>query len=365
LDAQRYVFATAGFEAARKVEILPEGHRSRRLHGHSFLAKALAVMPDNWCEHPGDEADYLKRKLEDCIQQLDYSFLNDELPVPTDENLSRWVRSRIPNVPGIEYVGVQSTGDTGADLDELNQAHIWRRYHFEAAHQLPNVPDGHKCGRMHGHGFMVTLHAKQSLDGEDMGVDYDRMDAVWAPMRECLDHRCLNDIEGLENPTSEMLSRWLWEQLKSELPELACVSVYETTTAGAHYDGEQFRIWKDTTFESALRLTSLPEDDPRFGLHGHSYMTRLHIGAPLDEVMGWTIDYGDVKEIFKPVFLDLDHWDLTEVEGLESPNTLSLAAYVAAKVREQLPQLDRLDISSTQGCGGGVRWGASSPVEAF
>ena len=66
-------------------------------------------------------------------------------------------------VPGIESVGIQSTKDEGADIDRDNHVHIWRRFRFEAAHQLPNVPEGHQCGRMHGHGFEVILHADQDL----------------------------------------------------------------------------------------------------------------------------------------------------------------------------------------------------------
>src|SRR5688572_28818339 len=84
--------AAAGFEAARQVSLLPEGHRSRRLHGHSFLAKVRVRRPEGWAHFPGDEVDELRRRLTRTIAPLDYQHLNSKLDQPTDENLARWVR---------------------------------------------------------------------------------------------------------------------------------------------------------------------------------------------------------------------------------------------------------------------------------
>ncbi len=195
------------------MSILPAGHRSRRLHGHGFLARVRCQLPAGWAPFAGGETGALKQALDRCVATLDYRDLNEHLPVPTDENLARWVRECL-EVPGIESVGIQSTRDRGADLDSSEHVHVWRRFRFEAAHQLPNVPQGHKCGRMHGHGFEVILHADQDLGARDMGVDFDHLGGVWAPLHEELDYACLNDMEGLENPTSEMLSAWLWTRLK-------------------------------------------------------------------------------------------------------------------------------------------------------
>ena len=127
------------------------------------------------------------------------------------------------------------------------------------------------------------------------------------PLQADLHHACLNDIPGLANPTSELLAAWLWQRLKAALPALSWITVYETATAGCHYDGRHYRIWKEQRFESALRLARAPEGDPRRRLHGHSYLLRLHLSAPLDQVLGWTVDYGDVKALFKPVYERLDH----------------------------------------------------------
>ena len=353
--------AAAPFEAARRVSILPEGHRSRRLHGHSFFARVRAELPPGYALFPGGETSVLQQALDRCIATLDYRDLNEHLPVPTDENLARLV-GRCLEVPGIESVGIQSTRDQGADIDRSEHAHVWHRFRFEAAHQLPKVPEGHKCGRMHGHGFEVILHADQDLGSDDMGVDFDHLGDVWAPLHDELHYACLNDIPGLGNPTSEMLSAWLWKRLKPSLPTLSWVTVYETASAGCHYDGQHFRIWKEQRFESALRLAHAPAGDPRRRLHGHSYLLRLHLTALLDEVMGWTVDYGDVKELFKPVYKQLDHHVLNELPRLNDADPASLALWMREEVAADLPQLDRIDLQETPGCGAVLCWGEQGPA---
>ena len=141
--------ASAGFEAACEIICLPAGHRARGLHGHSYLAEVRCALPPEWAGFPGNEAAQLRACIERAVQPLDYQLLNQHLPLPTDENLARWLRSQLSSleVPGIESIAMQSTANSGVDLDNRDQAHIWRRYLFESAHQLPNVPSGHKCGR--------------------------------------------------------------------------------------------------------------------------------------------------------------------------------------------------------------------------
>lgn len=350
--------ASVPFEAARYVDILPDGHRSKGIHGHSFKARAWATLPDGWADFPGDESMALRRRLESCIAPLDYSLLNDHLEIPTDENLARWIRQRL-QVPGTEIVSIQSTSDQGVDLDNEGRAHIWRRFRFEAAHRLPNVREDHKCGRMHGHGFDVVLHANQEIDNLDMGVDFDYLSACWAPLRAELNYACLNDIRGLENPTSEILAAWIWDRIHPNLPQLSSVTVYETATAGCHYRPGEFRIWKEQSFEAAVRLKRAPTEDCRHTLHGHSYITQLHLTASLDDVLGWTVDYGDVKELFKPVYQQLDHHQLDELNSLDSPDCKSLLYWMRDRVRGVLPQLNRLDLYETPGCGGVLLWGNS------
>lgn len=362
MNAALHYVATARFEAACRIPMLAEGHPSRGLHGHSYLARVRARAETGWGGFAGAEADMLATALRNSVAPLDYADLNLQLSSPTDENLARWLMTRMGDVPGLANVGVQSTAEQGADLDGADHAHIWRRFRFEAAHQLPNVPDGHQCGRMHGHGFEVILHADQDLAGSDMGIDLDHLAACWAPLQQQLHYQCLNDIPGLENPTSEMLCEWIWRQLKPGLSELSWVTVYETATAGCHYDGRHFRIWKEMRFESALQLRRATDGDFRRQLHGHSYLLRLHLTAPLDRVMGWTVDYGEVKSLFTPIYEDLDHRRLDELPGLQDADVGSVLQWIRQRCQAELPQLDRIDLMQTPGCGAVLSWGEHGPA---
>ncbi|MDM4768500.1 6-carboxytetrahydropterin synthase [Pelomonas sp. SE-A7] len=346
--------ASAGFESACKIPALPAGHRSQGLHGHSYFATVRAQLPAGWAPFPGGEVEELRRRLEACIAPLDHGLLNDTIEQPTDENIARWIRNRLQKefgVPDIQQVGVQSTQHSGVDLDAAGQAHVWRRYRFQAAHQLPNVPAGHKCGRMHGHGFEVILHANQDLGERDLSIDYDHLDEIWAPLHIELNYQCLNGIEGLSNPTSEVISAWLWQRLKPQLPELSWVTVYETGSCGANFDGRHYRIWKELTLDSAIQLKRAPEGHVLRGIHGHTYTLRLHLAAELDQLMGWTVDFGDVKTQFDPIFKAIDHRPLYEIADLPDGDTASLSAWVLAKGRAALPQLDRVDMYETRGSG--------------
>jgi 6-pyruvoyltetrahydropterin/6-carboxytetrahydropterin synthase len=353
--------AALPFEAARAVSILRDGHRSAQLHGHSFTAKVWAQLSAGWAPFPGGEVDELRTRLQRVLAPLDYAHLNRHLEQPTDENLARWIRERL-DVPGVVKVGVLSTPHEGVDLDAADHSHVWRRYHLQSAHWLPNVPPGHKCGRLHGHGFAVILHADQDLGARAISVDYDHLDQLWAPLHQELDHACLNDFEGLQNPTSEMISAWLWQRLKPALPELSWVTVYETASCGAHFDGQRYRIWKETTLDSAVRLAGAPEGDHRRRVHGHTYTLRLHLNAPLDAVMGWTMDFGDVKAFFDPVFKRLDHQPLHELPGLHDADAASLARWIRGQVANDLPQIDRIDLYETPGCGAILSWGGDEPA---
>jgi len=109
---------------------------------------------------------------------------------------------------------------------------ISRSFGFEAAHRLPHAPEGHKCRRLHGHSFKVKVAVSGEL-AEPAGWvrDFAEIDAAWAPVGELLDHRYLNEIHGLENPTSEILAAWIWARLEESLIDLAAVSVGETCTS--------------------------------------------------------------------------------------------------------------------------------------
>ncbi|MCA9784862.1 MAG: 6-carboxytetrahydropterin synthase QueD [Candidatus Cloacimonetes bacterium] len=114
-----------------------------------------------------------------------------------------------------------------------------KTFTFEAAHRLPRVPAEHKCARLHGHSFRVEVKAAGPVDPE-MGwlIDYADLKAAFHPLWLQLDHHYLNEVEGLENPTSEMLSRWIWERLKPTLPELTEIVVHETCMSRCVYRGD-------------------------------------------------------------------------------------------------------------------------------
>jgi 6-pyruvoyltetrahydropterin/6-carboxytetrahydropterin synthase len=116
---------------------------------------------------------------------------------------------------------------------------IFKEFHFEAAHRLPNVPEGHKCARLHGHSFQVRLSVAGDAP-EPLGwvMDFADIKAAFKPILDQLDHYYLNDIEGLENPTSENLARWIWQRLKPILPSLCAVEIRETCTSGCIYRGD-------------------------------------------------------------------------------------------------------------------------------
>jgi len=116
---------------------------------------------------------------------------------------------------------------------------IFKIFTLEAAHRLPNVPVGHKCARLHGHSFRVELHLDGPVDPHTGWVmDFSEVKSIFKPLYEQLDHHYLNDIPGLENPTSENLAIWIWSQTKPLMPLLSEVVVHETCTAGSRYSGK-------------------------------------------------------------------------------------------------------------------------------
>lgn len=117
------------------------------------------------------------------------------------------------------------------------KAHIYRRFTFESAHYLPHVPEGHKCARLHGHSYRVEVHVSGEVGATSGWVcDFGDLAEAFEPLRKQLDHHLLNEIPGLENPTSENLTRWIWERIS--LPGLTELRVSETDHSGCVYRGE-------------------------------------------------------------------------------------------------------------------------------
>jgi 6-pyruvoyltetrahydropterin/6-carboxytetrahydropterin synthase len=115
---------------------------------------------------------------------------------------------------------------------------IFKEFTFEAAHRLPCVPADHKCSRLHGHSYRVEVHIAGPVEPEFGWVtDFADIKEAFSTVHDKLDHRYLNEVDGLENPTSENVARWIWLHLDEALP-LSRVVVRETCTSGCIYEGE-------------------------------------------------------------------------------------------------------------------------------
>ncbi|NEZ02711.1 6-carboxytetrahydropterin synthase [Wenzhouxiangella sp. XN201] len=336
-----YFSAAQSFEAARRT--------GGDLHGHGFCARLVAAPRSFDAAFPGAEVDTLAEQLAAAVAPLDYSLLEDHVENADDAALAGSILTTL-NLEAPSALDLRSAPDRGAIVKSGGERLAWQRFRLEAAHRLPHVPPGHKCGRMHGHGFEVTLYGTIEPDAEAHAAQQG-IARAWQPLQRQLHLACLNDLPGLENPTSEVLARWIWQRLEEALPDRVGVTVMETGSAGCHFDGERWRIWKSMSFDSAVRLARAPEGDRRQLIHGHTFTTRLHLAGGLDEVMGWVYDYGDVKHRFDPVFRALDHQPLHEQPGLADNDPASIAAYIDAEMAAALPGLSRIDVLSTPGCG--------------
>lgn len=119
------------------------------------------------------------------------------------------------------------------------EVELREQFDFEAAHRLPEAPEGHKCRRLHGHSYTITIQIRGEVD-DDKGwvIDFADLEEAWQPLHDRLDHYYLNEVDGLTNPTSERLAEWIWDRLEPELPLLDAVTVHETCTASCTYRGD-------------------------------------------------------------------------------------------------------------------------------
>ncbi len=115
---------------------------------------------------------------------------------------------------------------------------LFFRFDFAAARYLPNLPASHRCSRLHGHTFHVELTIRGELgDAAGWIVDFDDVDRAMVELKDALDHRQLNDIPGLENPTTERLAAWLWAHIAQRFAALYSVTVQEHPSRGVRYYG--------------------------------------------------------------------------------------------------------------------------------
>ena len=121
---------------------------------------------------------------------------------------------------------------------------IAKTFDFDAAHRLPFVADGHKCKRMHGHTYRVEVMVEGEPDDRGMVVDYAEIAAAWEPIHDAIDHRTLNEIPGLENPTTELLAPWILKRMASAVPRVVSVRVFESSTTWCEVSTDDIRDHK-------------------------------------------------------------------------------------------------------------------------
>ena len=114
---------------------------------------------------------------------------------------------------------------------------IYKDFTFEAAHKLPLVPETHKCSALHGHSFKVRVSVEAEVNELGWVIDYAEIKSWCSPIIDQLDHSYLNEIPGLENPTSENIAVWIWQRLIQKLPELSSIEIMETCNSGCEYRG--------------------------------------------------------------------------------------------------------------------------------
>lgn len=337
-----WTLGTMGLQSARR-------EAAGAWRGYAMAFGAWAAWPDEAVPYPGAQAALVQQELATAASALVDVPLHEVLDDATDAGVLRHVASRLSVQGRMPWarLRLQSTPMSGAEMAPDGGVVLWRRYRLRCAHYLPHVPLGHKCGRLHGHDFEVVVHARIS----DGLADHDALDVVWAPWHMRLNYQQLNALEGLDNPTSECLSAWLWQGLRRELPSLVGVTVFETASCGAHFDGDAYRIWKDFSFDSATRLSHAPKDAAERQIHGHTYRLRLVMKAPLDAHMGWVIDFGDVKKAFAPVFDAFDHRPLHEMPGLSCGDLGTMVEALHGQTKAVLPVLERTLLRDGDGVG--------------
>lgn len=114
----------------------------------------------------------------------------------------------------------------------MRRIELQKTWHFESARRLTGLPPDHRCARLHGSSFTVEVTVEAPMDPvTGWAVDFDVMEREWAIVHAQLDHRLLNEVPGLENPTTEHIAFWLLERLKFEGATVRKVAVAELPTA--------------------------------------------------------------------------------------------------------------------------------------
>lgn len=237
-----------------------------------------------------------KQNLNLLQQKLHCTSLNDlcQTTEPTDYNVLQKLAS-LPELLPFTEIKLQSTPHT---FCYKNKRHTLISYmqKLTCAHFLPQVKKGHKCSNLHGHGFLVQA----TCYGNERVFDYHHFASQFTTLVDELNQKLLNETPSLQNPTSENLARFIFNKLQKPLPELCSVTIFETPSAASTYYGnELWECYKELEFDAAHTRQN--------HFYGHRYRIRLTLKGKIDETAGWILDFSDIKELFRPYYLQLDH----------------------------------------------------------
>lgn len=308
------------------------------IHGHTFVA-SVNFGPNKEIDNTFNYPEQIDA-ITNLRSQLDNRLLNEVIDYPSDSNIVSYIYDALGSL-NIQSARLTSAFDRGVHR-EVDTINAWQTFQFESAHQLPFVPEGHKCGRMHGHSFYANLFARITPEAE--WQDLQLLENYWQPLHQKLNYQCLNRIDGLENPTSENLATWIWHQLNSCGTTMSHVEVLETPTAGCSYSGNKHTSWKDFSIDCALNTRGQADT-----LFGHTYHVRVYIESELDPIFGWTMDFADIKDVFEQIADQVDHHNITEALGLA--DNAALSRYLVEKLLSSGIPLSRLDVHHNPGQG--------------
>lgn len=328
------------FEAALSFDGIGIPEKFKRFHGHSYK---FTISESNTIKQENAIFPRLVQINDSIKNRLDYQNINKTtgLSLPNDAFLIQWIINEFNNNE-INYLSLKSTSDSGVYWEKNSGFNGFWETLIHSAHFLPNLPENHKCHNLHGHNFKIVLGWKSEC--ADNLMPYWSVKEIFNPFFLRLHQKILNDIPGLENPTSEGLCFWLWEKIKIVFPELSSVTVYETATSGCTYRGNNWESFKELNMDCAI-------DGPK-GIMGHSYIIKLFVTGKLDPTFNWTLDFGEIKNRFAPFYKMIDHKYLSQVEGLISPDKqknllLELALWIFKRLQGAIPILSAVQIEDT------------------
>jgi 6-pyruvoyltetrahydropterin/6-carboxytetrahydropterin synthase len=343
--------ASSGFEAARHVDILPDGHRSKQKHGHSFLATIQCSMPSEIAPYPGGELEVMQSRLGMQIAKLDYSDLNVAIDTPTDENLARWVNAHC-YVPSTQKIGIQSTSDSGVEIEIHGKAHVWRRYVFHSIRHLNNLPEGHVCGIEHCHSFVLIVHVDQQLGERDICVDYDFIDECWEQVLKKLSFINLNTLPNLGDPSTENLASWIWNELRIVVRDVSRVTIYESPRCGVTFDGLKFHVWNESSFNcGVLKRDTHSKSQSNFVTALQSFLVRIYVSQLVGQETSLNVAAGGARDCLHATLALIDSMVVTHLSDIPDTSTKSIALWIHNKIAEKIPNIDRVELFEIRGCG--------------